>query len=104
MASLRADRTRIRAKASDTERPYRAPFIWITVQVPPSRFGAHGATETHFVRSQVTRIWTSRLIARLLRARRGRLGGERRELFAAEGGAREPPTALGGVGQDAPGA
>src|SRR5438552_2334474 len=83
MSSLVADRTKIRDKTSDTERPCHAPFIWITVKVPPSPSAAHGATETHFVVSQATSTWTSRLIARLLRAPPSRLGGERRELLAA---------------------
>src|SRR2546425_13157365 len=50
------------------------------------------------------RTWTPRLIERLFRARRSRLGGERRELLAAKGRARETPTALCGLGQYHPGA
>src|SRR2546430_11960311 len=44
------------------------------------------------------RHWRTRTpapIARSFRARRSRLGGERRELLAAKGRACEPPTALG---------
>src|SRR2546428_1141778 len=44
------------------------------------------------------------LIARLLRARRSRLGGECRELVTAEGRAREPPTPLCCLSEYHPGA
>src|SRR5438552_8157323 len=63
MSSLVADRTRIRGKTSDTERPCRAPFIWITVQVPVA---AHGATETHFMRSAQVRMPHVEALARAI--------------------------------------
>src|SRR5713226_5733711 len=47
---------------------------------------------------------THRLIRRLLCARRSRPGSERRELLAAEGRAREPPTAFGCLSKYHPGA
>src|SRR5437899_3094943 len=50
------------------------------------------------------RTWTPAPIVRSFRARRSRLGGERRELLAAKGRARETPTALCGLSQYHPGA
>src|SRR5207247_9795054 len=50
------------------------------------------------------RTWTPAPIVRSFRARRSRLGGERRELLAAEGRAGEPPTALGCLGKYHPSA
>src|SRR5438067_5180425 len=50
------------------------------------------------------RTWTHAPIVRSFRARRGRLGGERRELLAAKGRACEPPTALCCLGKYHPGA
>src|SRR2546422_9846412 len=50
------------------------------------------------------RTWTPAPIVRSFRARRSRLGGERRELLAAKGRACEPPTALGCLSKYHPGA
>src|SRR5256712_10840734 len=50
------------------------------------------------------RTWTPAPIVGLLRARRSRPGGERRELLAAKGRACEPPTALGCLGKYYPSA
>src|SRR5439155_4588808 len=50
------------------------------------------------------RTWTPKLMVRLFRARRSRLGGERRELLAAKGRACKPPTALCCLGKYHPGA
>src|SRR3989449_1239362 len=50
------------------------------------------------------RTWTPAPIVRSFRARRSRLGGERRELLAAKGCACEPPTALGCLGKYHPSA
>src|SRR5438034_1732782 len=48
------------------------------------------------------RTWTPAPIVRSFRARRSRLGGDRRELLAAKGSACEPPTALGSISKDHP--
>src|SRR5437870_11040547 len=50
------------------------------------------------------RTWTPAPIVRSFRARRSRLGGERRELLAAKGRACEPPTALSCFGKYHPSA
>src|SRR3989442_6472601 len=50
------------------------------------------------------RTWTPAPIVRTLRARRSRLGGERRELLAAKGRACEPPPALCRLRKNHPGA
>src|SRR5436309_13542764 len=54
--------------------------------------------------SRHRRTWTPAPIVRSFRARRGRLGGERRALLAAKGHACEPPTALCYLGMYHPGA
>src|SRR5437867_12585953 len=54
------------------------------------------------VRHRIT--WTPKLMVRLFRARRSRLGGERRELLAAKGRACKPPTALCCLGKYHPAA
>src|SRR5205809_7725075 len=54
--------------------------------------------------SRHRRTWTPAPIVRSFRARRSRLGGERRELLAAKGRACKPPTALGCLSKYHPGA
>src|SRR6266568_8076344 len=56
------------------------------------------------IQARHQRTWTPAPIVRLFRARRSRLGGERRELLAAKGRACEPPTALSCFGKYHPGA